>query len=434
MHIARPRCRWPPIWGPKVIRGSVESFRSSSRPQKCTSHLGFSLGRGHSRRLPGGAVQRVLCRRGQGEDLQVHPTLDPVDDDDESVKLTFGNMPARVTAGTTGESTVNIPGDDDRNDPLVTPTCTGEGVVRRADMTVGHFRNSGGTGSGTGYSDSTAADGGGLSLRMSPANDRIFNPRAFHIGDYSFRFPDRAPTTATASWNGGRREGNSPRARTSSSPPVVIPGSGGEAGSGGTPWAQTRRAVRCCIINGDAGCPDDLEEASFTPSGAGLAGASERHGGLENSAQPANTPACSAAAARTGTASCGSPDPARTRSRQATAWYSTATVTRRRPTSWGIAAATPSAASCTASSRTLDPSGFDVFGAGSTLHIDEQPSGSKTPVSRPSQIQPGLAFPGHGGDRGALCIQHTGRLRISKDTTGLHVQHGSLTGLGRRPE
>ena len=35
-----------------------------------------------------------------------------VDDDDESVKLTLGTLPARVSEGTTDETTVNITDDD----------------------------------------------------------------------------------------------------------------------------------------------------------------------------------------------------------------------------------------------------------------------------------------------------------------------------------
>ena len=40
-------------------------------------------------------------------------TNDTVDDDDESVKLSFGTLPARVTEGTNGETTVSITDDDD---------------------------------------------------------------------------------------------------------------------------------------------------------------------------------------------------------------------------------------------------------------------------------------------------------------------------------
>ena len=36
-----------------------------------------------------------------------------MDDDDESVKLTFGTMPTRVTRGTTDETVVSITDDDD---------------------------------------------------------------------------------------------------------------------------------------------------------------------------------------------------------------------------------------------------------------------------------------------------------------------------------
>ena len=40
-------------------------------------------------------------------------TDDTVDDDDESVKLSFGNLPSRVSEGTNGETTVSITDDDD---------------------------------------------------------------------------------------------------------------------------------------------------------------------------------------------------------------------------------------------------------------------------------------------------------------------------------
>ena len=40
-------------------------------------------------------------------------TSDTVDDDDESVKLAFGTLPARVSAGTTAETTISITDDDD---------------------------------------------------------------------------------------------------------------------------------------------------------------------------------------------------------------------------------------------------------------------------------------------------------------------------------
>ena len=46
-------------------------------------------------------------------------TPDTVDDDDESVKLAFGALPARVSAGTTAETTISITDDDD---PEVTVT------------------------------------------------------------------------------------------------------------------------------------------------------------------------------------------------------------------------------------------------------------------------------------------------------------------------
>ena len=44
---------------------------------------------------------------------------DTVDDDGESVRLTFGNLPARVSAGTHSAATVTIADDDD---PAVTVT------------------------------------------------------------------------------------------------------------------------------------------------------------------------------------------------------------------------------------------------------------------------------------------------------------------------
>lgn len=48
-----------------------------------------------------------------GKTFTFNATDDTVDDDDESVKLGFGMMPFRVSAGTTGESTVSINDDDD---------------------------------------------------------------------------------------------------------------------------------------------------------------------------------------------------------------------------------------------------------------------------------------------------------------------------------
>ena len=47
-------------------------------------------------------------------------TQDMVDDDDESVKLTFGTLPARVSTGTTDETTLNIT-DDDTADIVLDP-------------------------------------------------------------------------------------------------------------------------------------------------------------------------------------------------------------------------------------------------------------------------------------------------------------------------
>ena len=54
-----------------------------------------------------------------GRSFTLGAVQDSVDDDDESVTLTFGTLPARVTEGTNSESTVNI---DDDDDPEVTVT------------------------------------------------------------------------------------------------------------------------------------------------------------------------------------------------------------------------------------------------------------------------------------------------------------------------
>ena len=45
--------------------------------------------------------------------LTFNAAQDDVDDDDESVKLTFRNLPHRVTAGNTDQAVVNITDDDD---------------------------------------------------------------------------------------------------------------------------------------------------------------------------------------------------------------------------------------------------------------------------------------------------------------------------------
>ena len=59
-------------------------------------------GRGLERRLLGGPGQRHLQLRGHLQDLHLHGDGDTVDDDGESVKLTFGStLPAGVTEGTT---------------------------------------------------------------------------------------------------------------------------------------------------------------------------------------------------------------------------------------------------------------------------------------------------------------------------------------------
>ena len=61
-----------------------------------------------------GVPANVTFQSGDTEEtFTITATQDTVDDDDESVKLTFGTLPARVTEGTTNEATVSITDDDD---------------------------------------------------------------------------------------------------------------------------------------------------------------------------------------------------------------------------------------------------------------------------------------------------------------------------------
>ena len=60
-----------------------------------------------------GIPANVVFNSGDTEQtFTVAATQDTVDDDGESVKLTFGTMPAQVTGGTTGEAVVSITDDD----------------------------------------------------------------------------------------------------------------------------------------------------------------------------------------------------------------------------------------------------------------------------------------------------------------------------------
>ena len=61
-----------------------------------------------------GVPASVAFASGETEQtFTLRATQDTGDDDDESVKLGFGNLPAGVSAGTPSETTVNITDDDD---------------------------------------------------------------------------------------------------------------------------------------------------------------------------------------------------------------------------------------------------------------------------------------------------------------------------------
>ena len=59
-------------------------------------------------------------------------TQDNLDDDGESVKLTFGMLPSRVSAGTTATTTVSITDDD-------TPPTASDGTVTTVEDTAHTF-------------------------------------------------------------------------------------------------------------------------------------------------------------------------------------------------------------------------------------------------------------------------------------------------------
>ena len=90
-----------------------------------------------------GVPPSVTFNSGETEkSFTINATDDTVDDDGESVKLTFGAMPAGVSAGTTSETTVSI---TDNDDPVVTVsfgsasyTVAEGGMV---DVTVGLSAN-----------------------------------------------------------------------------------------------------------------------------------------------------------------------------------------------------------------------------------------------------------------------------------------------------
>ena len=77
-----------------------------------------------------GVPASVTFNRGETEkSFTVSATQDTVDDDDESVRLGFGPLPARVTAGTTSEATVTITDDDANRAAMGAPTIVGTARV-----------------------------------------------------------------------------------------------------------------------------------------------------------------------------------------------------------------------------------------------------------------------------------------------------------------
>ena len=70
-------------------------------------------GRGNVLRLFGGSGERHLPSGDTSKSFTFTATHDTVDDDDESVKLTFGTLPTGVSAGTVKETLVSITDDDD---------------------------------------------------------------------------------------------------------------------------------------------------------------------------------------------------------------------------------------------------------------------------------------------------------------------------------
>ena len=77
--------------------------------------------------------------RGNREDLHVHRhRRRSVDDDGESVKLTFGNLPTGVSEGTTNETIISITDDDgpsvlpSRYPSVYTPHAVPEGSSVRS--------------------------------------------------------------------------------------------------------------------------------------------------------------------------------------------------------------------------------------------------------------------------------------------------------------
>ena len=100
-----------------TVKLSVDPERTVTDP-----HQPHPAGRCDLCRLLRRAHQRDLQQRGHGEDLLLRGGLRHVDDDGESVKLTFGTLPTGVTAGTTNESVVSIT-DDDTAGVTITPTA-----------------------------------------------------------------------------------------------------------------------------------------------------------------------------------------------------------------------------------------------------------------------------------------------------------------------